>query len=313
MSEAAADPHTPANPETGTQPRAVLLPARGLLRLEGPDALTFLNGVTSNDTSKVGEHQAIWSAFLTPQGKFLHEFFLAQAPDGSVWLDCEAERREHLKKRLAIYKLRAQVEVAEADDLAVYALLGERALGLLDLPALEGFARPLGNGIAFADPRLAQLGARAILPRAEAEQTLQDAGFAIGAFEEFDHLRIGLGVPDGSRDLEPEKATLMESGFDELHGISWDKGCFLGQELTARMKYRGLAKKRLIPVEIEGPPPAPGTDITRNGKIAGTLRSATDGIGLALLKLDQLEAAGDNTFEAGEAQLRPRKPAWAGF
>jgi len=313
MPDATVHSELPTDTDTTGAPRAVALPTRGLLRLEGPDSLSFLQGITSNDVTQVSESLAVWSAFLTPQGKFLHEFFVAQAPDGAIWLDCEAERREHLKKRLAIYKLRAKAEVALDDELAVYALLGERALGLLDLPALEGYARPLGDGVAFAEPRLAQLGARAILPRATAEATLRQAGFALGAFEEFDRLRLGLGVPDGSRDLEPEKATLMESGFDELHGISWDKGCFLGQELTARMKYRGLAKKRLVPVQIDGPTPEPGTEVRRGGKVAGTLRSATAGVGLALLKLDALDAGGEAPFEAGAARLTPRKPDWAGF
>jgi hypothetical protein len=300
-------------PPVGSQPMAVRLSSRAVLRLDGPDALEFLNGVTTNDTSKVGPESAIWSAFLTPQGKFLHEFFLAQAPDDSVWLDGEADRREHLKKRLAIYKLRARVELSEADELSVYALLGERALGLLDLPAMEGYARPLGDGVAFSDPRLAQLGARAILPAADAERTLTEQGFVLGEAADFDRLRLSLGIPDGSRDLEPEKATLIESGFDELHGIDWNKGCFLGQELTARMKYRGLAKKRLVPVQIDGPTPEPGTEIRRAGKSAGMLRSAVDGVGLAQLKLAELNADGDAPFEAGKATLIPRKPPWAEF
>ena len=154
------------------QPTAVPLPSRALMRLSGEDARSFLNGVVTNDVHQVGAEQAIWSAFLTPQGKFLHEFFLVEGPDGALCMDCEGERRAHFKKRLAIYKLRADAEIAEADDLCVYALLGVRALGLLDLPALEGYARPLGDGAAFTDPRLGWLGARAVLPRETAEQTL---------------------------------------------------------------------------------------------------------------------------------------------
>ncbi|MBK1695805.1 CAF17-like 4Fe-4S cluster assembly/insertion protein YgfZ [Rhodovibrio salinarum] len=293
------------------QPTAVPLPSRALMRLSGEDAKSFLNGVVTNDVHQVTAEQAIWSGFLTPQGKFLHEFFLVEGPDGALWLDCEGARRAHFKKRLAIYKLRAKAEIAEADELCAYALLGIRSLGLLDLPALEGYARPLGDGVAFTDPRLSGLGARALLPRETAEATLREAGFQLGETAAFERLRFSLGVPEGSGDLEPEKATLIESGFDELHGIDWDKGCFLGQELTARMKYRGLAKKRLVPVEIDGPTPQAGAEIRTDGKPAGTLRSAVDGVGLALLRLDKLAAGTPMT--AGEATVTPRKPDWVNF
>jgi folate-binding protein YgfZ len=135
---------------------------------------------------------------------------------------------------------------------------------------------------------------------------LEGAGFAAAMLADYDALRIDHGVPDGSRDLEVERSPLLENGFDELHGIDWDKGCFMGQELTARTKYRALIKKRLLPVTIEGPAPEPGTQITAGGKDAGVLRSSVDGVGLALLRLEHLEAP----LLAGEARLTPRKPDW---
>lgn len=298
-----------------TQPVAVPLDHRGILEVAGADAREFLQGITSNDINRVGAENAVWTGFLTPQGKFQHEFFVAVSPESeSLWLDCEAERREHLHKRLKVYKLRADVTLTPRPDLAVYALLGERSLGLLDLPALEGYARPFADGVVFVEPRLGALGARAILPAGSAAASLEAAGFTFGDLADFDQQRMPLGIPDGSRDLEPERATLMESGFDELHGISWDKGCFMGQELTARMKYRGLAKKRLVPVRIEGPTPEPGTQVRRGNKVAGTVRSAVDGIGLAVLKLDQIDADESAApLLAGDSTLTPRKPAWASF
>jgi hypothetical protein len=295
-----------------TQPVAVPLDHRGILEVGGAESRDFLQGITSNDMTGVSAERAVWTGFLTPQGKFLHEFFVSQSPAGALWLEGEAARRDHLQKRLKIYKLRADATLTPRDDLQVVALLGERALGLLDLPALEGYARPFGDGLVLVEPRLALLGARAVLPRDTAAKTLADAGFVLGELADYDRPRLGLGIPDGSRDLEPERATLMESGFDELHGISWDKGCFMGQELTARMKYRGLAKKRLVPVTIDGPTPEPGTDIRRDDKVAGTLRSAVDGIGLALLRIDQIEGESP-ALQAGDAKLHPQKPFWASF
>jgi hypothetical protein len=145
-----------------------------------------------------------------------------------------------------------------------------------------------------------------VLPRSGASAALEDAGFTASTPAGYDALRIGLGVPDGSRDLEVERSPLLENGFDELHGIDWDKGCFMGQELTARTKYRALIKKRLVPVTIEGPAPEPGTQVTAEGKDAGVLRSSVDGVGLALLRLDRLNAP----LVAGEARLIPKKPDW---
>ncbi|GAB4360448.1 MAG: folate-binding protein YgfZ [Kiloniellaceae bacterium] len=293
---------------------AVILEHRGVLQVSGADRAGFLQGIVSNDVTRVGPGTAIWAAFLTPQGKFLHEFFLAAAGDAFL-LDCEAGRAADLARRLKLYKLRAQVAVEARDDLAVAALFGAGALEKLGLPAEPGATVALGKGLAFVDPRLAELGARAILPKETIGNTLADAGFTPGSLADYDALRIAAGAPDGSRDLEVEKSTLLESGFDELHGVDWHKGCYMGQELTARTKYRGLVKKRLVPVAIAGPAPEPGTAITRDGKEAGVLRSAValDGgsLGLALLRLDALEDAAP--LMIGDAAVTPQKPAWANF
>ncbi|MGE5765682.1 MAG: YgfZ/GcvT domain-containing protein, partial [Bacteroidota bacterium] len=279
------------------------------------DRCGFLQGIVSNDVERVTAERAVWAAFLTPQGKFLHEFFLA-AEGEAFLLDCEAGRAADLLRRLKLYKLRAQVALEPVEDLAVAVAFGEGALERLGLPAEPGRARSFAGGIAYVDPRLAALGARLILPREGAKAALAAAGFALGSLAGYDALRIAAGVPDGSRDLEVEKATLLESGFDELGGVDWQKGCYMGQELTARMKYRGLAKKRLVPVEIAGPAPEAGTPILRDGKEAGELRSAVarDGggsVGLALLRLEALE--GDAQLMAGAAEVAPRKPDWAKF
>ena len=291
---------------------ALILESRAVLRARGADSRAFLQGMISNDIEKLGPARALWSAFLTPQGKFLHEFFLsldAQDPE-AILIDCEAARRDDLKRRLTLYKLRSQVAFEDASEVfAVAALFGAGAAEALGLTEEPGTAAPFAGGTAYTDPRLAPLGARAVLPRATAEAALREAGFAAAGPEAYDRLRISLGVPDGSRDLEVERSPLLENGFDELHGVDWDKGCFMGQELTARTKYRALIKKRLIPVEIEGPAPAPGTPVTREGKEVGTLRSSAEGLGLALLRLEALEGV----LTAGEARLTPRKPDWAKF
>ena len=289
--------------------QAVTLESRGILRLAGDDLRPFLQGIVSNDVKRVAPERAIWSAFLTPQGKFLHEFFLIEQ-NGAFLLDGEAERLDDLKRRMTLYKLRSKVTIEDArEEIAVAALFGPLALEALGLPEEPGAAKALGGGLVFVDPRLPGLGARALLPRGEAEETLRAAGFQVAAPEDYDRLRIWLGVPDGSRDLEVERSILLENGFDELNGVDWQKGCFLGQELTARTKYRALIKKRLLPVEIDGPVPAPGTPLMAGGKEVGVMRSTSDRFGLALLRLD---AALDESLSlsAGEAALRPCRPDW---
>jgi folate-binding protein YgfZ len=288
-----------------------LLPeARGLLAIAGEDKVSFLQGLVSNDVTKAGPARALYSAFLTPQGRYLHDFFLAEA-NGSFYLDCEAARREDLKRRLSLYKLRSKVTIADATaSHAVALLFGAGALTRLGLGTDPGAAKPFGGGVAYVDPRLPALGARAVLPREGAAATLEAAGFIAGDATAYDKLRLSLGVPDGSRDLPVEKAILLENGFDELHAIDWEKGCYLGQELTARTRYRGLVRKRLLPVTIEGPTPAPGTPVMLGDKEAGEMRSAIDGIGLALLRLEHVEGAASPILRAGEARLTAQKPDW---
>lgn len=294
---------------------AANLESRGVLRATGADLRAFLQGMISNDMTKLTGENALWSAFLTPQGKFLHEFFLVEEPetepDTAVLMDCEAARLADLKQRFERYKLRSDFDLVEATERwSVTALFGEGALDALELPAEPGRARAFAGGVVYVDPRLGALGARAVLPRDQACDALDRAGFTLAAASDYDALRIALGVPDGSRDLEVERSPLLENGFDELNGIDWDKGCFVGQELTARTRYRALIKKRLLPVEIDGPMPAPGTGILLDGKEVGVMRSATQGIGLALLRLEHLDKAAPATLSAGGARLTPRPPDW---
>jgi folate-binding protein YgfZ len=283
-----------------TGARFVVLEDRQVLALGGPDRASFLQGLISNDAAKISPARAIYAALLTAQGKYLHDFMLVEHGE-TIWLDGEAARLADLKRRLGMYRLRAKVTLDERPDLAVAAIYGG---GSLSEP---GAAEALGNGVVFVDPRLATLGARAILPRDEIRGALRDAGAVDGDFAEYDRLRLCLGVPDGSRDLVLDKSILLESGFDELNGVDWNKGCYIGQELIARTKYRGLIKKRLFPVRIDGPAPEPGTIITQSGHEAGEMRSSRDGIGLALLRL---EAIGKGRLSIGDGSVEPTTPAW---
>lgn len=275
-------------------PSFALLDTRGVLALSGEDRVAFLQGLTSNDIGHVANDQAIFSAFLTAQGKFLHDFFVV-AMGQSLLLDCDAERRDDLFRRLRMFRLRSKVEIAdETKRYAVAVAFGEGAadaIGLTD--TAPGTAAPYADGIACRDPRLPALGIRIVAPRGGLADHLRCVGLTDVDPTVYDSHRLALGVPEGGRDLLVEKSTLLESNYDALNAISWDKGCYLGQELTARMKYRGLVKKRLMPVAVDGTLPPAGTPITLDGREIGEMRSGRDGLAIALLRLDAVARAAE--------------------
>lgn len=301
---------------TQSTPVYALLEERGLLAVSGAEARPFLQALISNDVDKVTPERAIYAALLTPQGKFLHDFFVAEV-EGRLVLDCEGARLADLERRLTMYRLRAEVTIEDmSGEWRVAALIGEAALAALGLMPEPGRAMSLsGGGVAFTDPRLATIGGRAILPGDGAAAALEGLGLAPREAADYDRARLAAGLPDGSRDMIVEKSTLLESGFDELRGVDFDKGCYVGQEITARVKYRGLVRKRLMPVAIEGPLPAPGTPIMAGEREAGELRSGRDGAAIALLRLDAIEQADQagTALTAGEARVSPLKPDWAEF
>jgi folate-binding protein YgfZ len=277
------------------------LPARGVIEIGGEDRVTFLQGLVSNDVAAAAPGRAVWTALLTPQGKWLADFFILAdgglavsgladggpaddrpADGGRLLLECERAQVAMLVPRLARFRLRSKVTVAARDDLSVFVAWG---------------GPPPEADVAAPDPRLPDAGWR-MLSTAPLETNATAA--------DWDLHRLRLGLPDGSADLEAEKTILLEAGFDELNGVAWDKGCYMGQELTARTKYRGLVKRRLVPVTVDGPLPTPGTPVLRDGAEVGTMRSGRDALGLAVLRLEALR--GDLT--CGEARLTPHIPDW---
>jgi folate-binding protein YgfZ len=258
------------------------LPARCVLAVTGTDRVAFLNGLVSNDVADAAPGRAVWSALLTAQGKWLADFFILADQD-RLLLDCEASQAPMLTQRLSRYRLRADVAIAPS-SLNVFA-------------AWDGVP-PGTDGIAAPDPRLPAAGWRILA--ADLPITSDAAAW--------DAHRLALGLPDGSRDMESEKSVLLEAGFDELHGISWTKGCYMGQELTARTRYRGLVKRRLLPVHGNADLPPSGTPVMHQDREVGVMRSSLGGHGLALLRLDAIAA--DGLLAAGQT-IQPRVPDWA--
>jgi tRNA-modifying protein YgfZ len=258
------------------------LPHRGVISVAGADRVGFLNGLVSNEVARAAPGHAVWAALLTAQGRYVTDFFIF-AEEDRLLLDVRAEAVADLLVRLKRFKLRAAVELADVSgQFQVYA-------------TWKGLPPPVP--VTAADPRLPEAGFRS-LSEEDLEETATEA--------DYDAHRLGLGLPDGPPDLEIDKTLLLEAGFDELGGVAWDKGCYMGQELTARTKYRGLIKRRLVPVLFSEAAPPPGTPVLAQGVEVGTLRSSAGLIGLASLRLDALE----KPLIAGNALVHPRIPPW---
>ena len=258
------------------------LPARAVLSVSGEDRIAFLQGLVSNDVALAAPGRAVWAALLTPQGKYLADFFIFADTD-RLLIDCERDQAPMLAVKLSRFRLRSRVVVAET--------------GLAVSAAWDGTPTLPEGAIAAPDPRLAAAGLRIL----SSEPLQSDASAA-----DYDRHRLLLGLPDGTRDCEPEKTVLLEAGFDELAGISWTKGCYMGQELTARTRYRGLLKRRLVPVTSDAALPPPGTVLLHEGREVGVMRSSADELGLAVLRLDHLHG----TLEHDGYTMQARVPDW---
>ena len=292
-----------------------MLPGRGLLAMGGADAIEFLQNLISNDVEKVAPDTSIYGLLLTAQGKFLHDFFISQRGDGTLVLDCEGDRLDDLERRLTLYRLQSNVTFRDlSDQYSVAAAFGNTALAALGLSNDPGNSVLFGDGVAMTDPRLAAMGARIIMPVDDLPGALTDQGFVPGDVAEYDAMRLSNGVPDSSADIAVDKGFPLESGLDHLNAIDFTKGCYVGQELTARTHYRGTIRKRLYRVDVDGPTPAPGTPVTLGDKKAGDMRSGQDGIAMAMLRLE-LVAQSEETgapFTAEDARLTAVAQDWFG-
>lgn len=251
------------------------LESRAVIAVTGPDARAFLHNLLTQKVEGLGPGEWRFGALLTPQGRLLFDLFLLGADDG-VLLDCRAEQREALIRRLSMYRLRAAIEVAP-DRRGVFAAW--------DAGAPEDWS---------VDPRLSGLGRRAIIDGASPSATEDD-------WRAWQHEN---GVPD-AEDLRPDADYPIEANFDLLNGIDFQKGCFVGQETTSRMHRRGKAKTRLVPLVYEGAPPYPGAEVLSGVLRAGEVRSGAGGRAMALVRLDRLT---DLTVEGRRATAEP--PPW---
>jgi folate-binding protein YgfZ len=276
--------------------QAALLADRGVLRISGADADKLLQGVITNDLDKTRGGGAIHAGLLSPQGKILFDFFVVAGDDGFL-IEVAKDQAAALAKRLGFYRLRADVAIAEEPALDVAAIWG-------------GEARVPEGAIGYADPRLPALGARVLLPNTD----MASLGCAETTEADYHAMRIRLGVPEGGRDYAFGDAFPHDALFDQLNGVDFQKGCFVGQEVVSRMQHRGTARKRVVPVEGDAPLQT-GAEIKAGTLSIGPIGSVKGAVGLALLRLDRAEEAASKgtPLMAGNVKITLHRPAFAQF
>ena len=277
---------------------AALLQRRGVIRVAGVDARKYLQGLITNDIAKAQDGRAIHAGLLNPQGKVLFDFFVVAA-NGGYLLDVVKDKSDELMKRLSFYRLRAEVDIVDEPSLAISAAWG-------------GEPHPCKDTVVYPDPRLPELGFRLIL---RADTSAAELGCSPASEADYDTNRIRLGVPEGGLDYGFGEAFPHEALFDQLNGVDFAKGCYVGQEVVSRMEHRGTARRRIVPIESEATLPLSGSSIEVGNMPIGTIGSVSGASGLALVRLDRAEEAlarGIPLTAAG-VKLRLRQPSFAKF
>jgi hypothetical protein len=258
---------------------------RAVIAVEGGDARDFLQGLITNDMGQLAPGRGLYAVLLTPQGKILFDFLVAEG-DGAVLLDCAADHADGLLKRLTMYRLRARIGIALRPQLSVYV-------------GLSG--RPAERAITFPDPRLFALGPRSIGAVAEMPDFLEGPA-------PYHAARVALGVPEAS-DFGSDRIFALDAGLEELHGVSFAKGCYVGQELTARMKHRGTARKRILGLRSENALPPAGTAVISGSSEIGEILATYGSAGFGLMRLDRLDEA-KAQLTADNMPVTVFKPGW---
>lgn len=272
--------------QTDAAPRAHFahLPRRGAVRVAGPDARAFLNGLVTCDMARVGPETARFGALLSPQGKILFDFIIVAVPEvdgGGFVLDAPRALAPDLARRLGFYRLRADVSLTDISEATAIVAFW------------DGSVAPSEDiGLLYRDPRHAGMGYRAMVePSAMADlaariDAVAEPESAYGAH------RIRHGVPEGGTDFAYQDAFPHEANMDWLHGVDFDKGCYVGQEVVSRMEHRGTARTRILPVAYPaGIGPEPGAEIRAGERVIGRAGASVGGQGLALVRTDRLADA----------------------
>jgi hypothetical protein len=291
--------------------KAALLPDRGVVKVAGDGARGFLHGLLTADIQNLKAGEARFCALLTPQGKIIADFIVAEAPaqdGGGFFFDTPRALTAALVEKLNLYKLRAKLIIEDMSD--VLDVLAAWDGGLSGIS--EGSKRV---GLSYADPRTPALGLRVMLPPHLAATAASSLGATLVDAGEYEAHRIAVGVPQGGLDFRYGDAFPHEADMDQLAGVDFQKGCYVGQEVVSRMEHRGTARTRAVPVRYEGSPPPAGSAIVAGDRQLGQMGSAAAGFGIALLRLDRVADALSHgePLTAGGMAIHLVKPDWARF
>jgi folate-binding protein YgfZ len=288
--------------------KTALLPDRGVIKVIGDDARKFLHGLVTADMLGVAPGTARFCALLTPQGKIIADFFVTEAPQaegGGFFLDSPRALAVTLVEKLNLYKLRAKVLIEDLTEI----------LGVLAVWDGAGTTKQATTkqGLSYADPRLPALGLRVMIPPHRAAAAASELCAELVSAEDYEAHRIALAVPRGGLDFAYGDAFPHEADMDQLGGVDFAKGCFIGQEVVSRIEHRGIARTRAVALRYDGATPETGATITAGERQVGTMGSAARGRGIALIRLDRVAEAEPSALAAGGIPIRLIKPDWARF
>jgi folate-binding protein YgfZ len=288
--------------------KTTLLPDRGVIKVIGDDARKFLHGLVTADVLDLTPGTARFCALLTPQGKIIADFFVTEAPQadgGGFFLDIPRAVAATLFEKLNLYKLRAKVLIEDLTEI----------LGVLAIWDGQDTTKDCTtkHGLCYTDPRLPALGLRIMIAPHRAAAAANDVGATLVGAEEYEAHRIALGIPRGGADFAYGDAFPHEADMDQLGGVDFAKGCFVGQEVVSRIEHRGIARTRAVALRYDGAMPESGAPITAGERQVGTMGSAARGRGIAIVRLDRVAEAEAATLAAGGIPIRLVKPDWARF
>ena len=273
--------------------KKIKLKNRTLLELKGDESREFLQSLVTNNINLISKEKSIYSALLSPQGKYLYDFFIFQNHNNNIVIDCEKNDHEKLIQKLNIYKLRSKIEIVVNDKIDIYSIYGQDIdflISNLKLKYKEGFTKEVSDNLFFVDPRNKNLGIRNY-----SKKLLEKFNkIPSGILSEWHYVRIKNNIPYPYNDLEKEKSFIIENNFEKINAIDFNKGCYIGQENTARQKYRGTAKRQLVVGKILGKEILNGEKVFYDKKIVGTVRSSSKELCLVNIRSEIYEKCKKN-------------------